>query len=122
MVHRAVTTDGRAVAVKVLRPGIEGVVAADLDFMRPLFRFFAAQGSEVGGILLQFAAGLEDSPADPFVSFIQNLFELPLHVLPAGDTITWFFPDDLLNRILWRATMGTQKPYPAWAVNLNAED
>ena len=26
-------------------------------------------------------------------------------------------PEDVLNRILWRATMGTQ-PYPAWAVKL----
>ncbi|HEX4349351.1 MAG TPA: bifunctional YncE family protein/alkaline phosphatase family protein, partial [Verrucomicrobiae bacterium] len=25
-------------------------------------------------------------------------------------------PEDLFNHILWRATMGTQKPYPDWAV------
>ena len=30
-VHRARTTDGRAVAVKILRPGIEAAVARDLD-------------------------------------------------------------------------------------------
>jgi len=25
-------------------------------------------------------------------------------------------PEDVLNRILWRATMGLEKPYPSWAV------
>jgi hypothetical protein len=30
-------------------------------------------------------------------------------------------PEDVLNRILWRATMGTQ-PYPEWAVKFVDED
>ncbi|MGH2683973.1 MAG: ABC1 kinase family protein [Actinomycetota bacterium] len=37
VVHRAVLHDGTPVAVKVLRPGIEHMVATDLDVMRPLF-------------------------------------------------------------------------------------
>ena len=31
-------------------------------------------------------------------------------------------PEDVLNHILWRATMGTQKPYPDWAVKVVDED
>jgi hypothetical protein len=31
-------------------------------------------------------------------------------------------PEDLLNHILWRATMGTQKPYPDWAVKNTDDD
>ena len=31
-------------------------------------------------------------------------------------------PEDLLNRILWRAMKGTEEPYPAWAVHLAEDD
>jgi YVTN family beta-propeller protein len=31
-------------------------------------------------------------------------------------------PENLLNHILWRATMGTQKPYPDWAVTAVDDD
>ncbi len=31
-------------------------------------------------------------------------------------------PEDLLNRILWRAARGSQAPYPAWAVKVVDED
>jgi hypothetical protein len=31
-------------------------------------------------------------------------------------------PEDLLNRILWRATQGTDKPYPEWAVRATDDD
>jgi len=31
-------------------------------------------------------------------------------------------PEDVLNRILWRATMGTQIPYPNWAVKTVDDD
>jgi len=37
VVHRAVTLDGRVVAVKVLRPGVRSTVATDLVLMRQLF-------------------------------------------------------------------------------------
>jgi hypothetical protein len=31
-------------------------------------------------------------------------------------------PEDLLNRILWRAMRGTQDPYPEWAITRNDDD
>ena len=31
-------------------------------------------------------------------------------------------PEDLLNRILWRAMRGTAAPYPVWAVTVGADD
>ncbi|QDV10006.1 Phosphoesterase family protein [Planctomycetes bacterium Poly30] len=31
-------------------------------------------------------------------------------------------PEDLLNRILWRAMRGTSEPYPKWAIDPNADD
>jgi hypothetical protein len=31
-------------------------------------------------------------------------------------------PEDVLNRILWRAMRGSQVPYPQWAITANAED
>ena len=32
------------------------------------------------------------------------------------------YPEDVLNRILWRAMMGSAAPYPAWAVSLVEDD
>jgi hypothetical protein len=31
-------------------------------------------------------------------------------------------PEDVLNRILWRAMRGSQMPYPEWAITSNVED
>jgi DNA-binding beta-propeller fold protein YncE len=31
-------------------------------------------------------------------------------------------PEDILNRILWHATMGTKEPFPSWAVTLVEKD
>ena len=63
-VHRARLHDGTLVAVKVLRPGIEQVVAADLDVMEPLFRFAARQGSELGGNAVSYLVGLRRQVAE----------------------------------------------------------
>jgi hypothetical protein len=41
VVHRATTTQGQPVAVKVLRPGIEGTIAADLTLVMPACKFVA---------------------------------------------------------------------------------
>jgi predicted unusual protein kinase regulating ubiquinone biosynthesis (AarF/ABC1/UbiB family) len=60
-VHRAVLLDGRTVAVKVLRPGIEEKMAIDLAVMRPLFDFLGHQMAV--GILGEFPSliqGLEE--------------------------------------------------------------
>ncbi len=53
VVHRAVTHEGEDVAVKLLRPGIEYVVATDLDLVEPLFAFIAHQtGDDLAGSVL----------------------------------------------------------------------
>jgi ubiquinone biosynthesis protein len=46
-VHRAVTSDGRKVAIKVLRPGIEDQIARDLE----TYEWAAAQADAMGGEL-----------------------------------------------------------------------
>jgi predicted unusual protein kinase regulating ubiquinone biosynthesis (AarF/ABC1/UbiB family) len=60
VVHRATLRDGRDVAVKVLRPGIERKVAADITLMRSLFRGLApAVGPGLSEVLLEVLAGLQ---------------------------------------------------------------
>lgn len=54
VVHRATLHDGRVVAVKVLRPGVEHLVATDLDLMEPLFGLLARQtGAQLAGAIFQ---------------------------------------------------------------------
>ncbi len=58
VVHRARLHDGRDVAVKVLRPGIEHVVATDLDLMQPLLEILVRQtGDQMAGSTLQLLDG-----------------------------------------------------------------
>ncbi len=58
VVHRARLHDGRVVAVKVLRPGIEHVVATDLDLMQPLLEILVRQtGDQMAGSTLQVLDG-----------------------------------------------------------------
>ena len=58
VVHRATLHDGRRVAVKVLRPGIEHVVATDLDLMQPLLELAVRQtGDQNAGSTLQLLDG-----------------------------------------------------------------
>ncbi len=56
VVHKATTTDGRRVAVKVLRPGIEHRVATDLDLFQPMLEVVAKQTGEyaAGQMLAMF--------------------------------------------------------------------
>lgn len=56
VVHKATTQDGRRVAVKVLRPGIEHQVARDLDLFQPLLEVVAKQTGEyaAGQLLAMF--------------------------------------------------------------------
>jgi aarF domain-containing kinase len=59
VVHRARLLDGRQVVVKVLRPGIEKLVAADLDLMQPFFEILAREtGDQMAGSMLQLLDGL----------------------------------------------------------------
>ena len=54
VVHRARLRNGDEVAVKVLRPGIERLVATDLDIMEPLFNFLARRvGMAPAGPMVQ---------------------------------------------------------------------
>ena len=64
VVHRATTTDGREVAVKVLRPGIEALVATDLDIMAPLFKRLALRGIPIAGPLYRFLSGFRGQVAE----------------------------------------------------------
>jgi aarF domain-containing kinase len=58
VVHRARLHDGRAVAVKIIRPGIERQVAIDLDLIQPLFEVLVRQtGDQVAGSVLQLVDG-----------------------------------------------------------------
>jgi predicted unusual protein kinase regulating ubiquinone biosynthesis (AarF/ABC1/UbiB family) len=58
VVHRARLLDGRTVAVKVLRPDVEHVVATDLDLMQPLMEILVRQtGDQLAGSTLQLLDG-----------------------------------------------------------------
>jgi predicted unusual protein kinase regulating ubiquinone biosynthesis (AarF/ABC1/UbiB family) len=61
VVHRGRLHDGRVVAVKVLRPGIEKLVAADLDLLQPLLELVAHHtGDQTAGSLLQMFEGFRE--------------------------------------------------------------
>jgi len=91
VVHRAELSDGRAVAVKVLRPGVESVVATDLRLMRPFFDFLSLRVgvSEAGqfvrlldGFRAQVAEELDlRNEARAMVWFRGLLHELGLDVI-----------------------------------------
>lgn len=57
VVHRAQLTNGRTVAVKVLRPEMAGAVALDVDIMQPLFRQLALAGVDMAGLLYRYLSG-----------------------------------------------------------------
>jgi aarF domain-containing kinase len=59
VVYRGRLYDGHEVAVKVLRPGIDLLVAADLDLMQPLAEVIAREtGEQMAGSTLQLLDGL----------------------------------------------------------------
>jgi hypothetical protein len=61
VVHRATLPDGTPVAVKILRPGIEQRVAADLAVLEPVCGFLARQVAVgVAGTLEGLVAGVRD--------------------------------------------------------------
>jgi predicted unusual protein kinase regulating ubiquinone biosynthesis (AarF/ABC1/UbiB family) len=64
VVHRARLHDGRDVAVKVLRPGMAGAVALDLDLMQPMFRRLGLMGAEIGGLLYRYLLGFRRQVAE----------------------------------------------------------
>ena len=64
VVHRARLHDGREVAVKVLRPGMAGSVALDLDLMQPIFKRLGLMGAEIGGLLYRYLLGFRRQVAE----------------------------------------------------------
>lgn len=59
VVHKAVTHDGRTVAIKVLRPKIDDIIACDLALMTPLFESLGVLlGPDVAGALSDVLEGL----------------------------------------------------------------
>jgi predicted unusual protein kinase regulating ubiquinone biosynthesis (AarF/ABC1/UbiB family) len=94
VVHRARLHDGRAVAVKVLRPDIERVVATDLDLMQPLMEILVRlTGDQLAGSTLQMLDGFRvqigeemdlRNEARSLVHFrrLQNEFDLKLLAVP----------------------------------------
>lgn len=64
VVHRAVTRDGHDVAVKVLRPGIESVVATDLAIMDRAARILASLGVDQAFNLVGIIVGLRAQIAE----------------------------------------------------------
>jgi predicted unusual protein kinase regulating ubiquinone biosynthesis (AarF/ABC1/UbiB family) len=62
--HRATTADGAELMVKVLRPGIEQAVAADLRGLRVTLRIAARLGVQAAGSLLHFVNGLSRQLAE----------------------------------------------------------
>jgi len=61
VVHRARLRDGTAVAVKVLRPGMDRLVATDLDLLQPLLLVVARQtGDQTAGSLLLMFDGFRE--------------------------------------------------------------
>ena len=94
VVHKARLLDGRTVAVKVLRPEIEHVVATDLDLMQPLLEILVRQtGDQMAGSTLQLLDGFRvqigeemdlRNEARSLVHFrrLQNEFDLRLMAVP----------------------------------------
>ena len=65
VVHRAVLHDGRVVAVKVLRPRVEGAIAVDLRVMQPLIRFLAGRvGIPAAGQMVRLLDGFGEQVAE----------------------------------------------------------
>jgi len=65
VVHRAELHDGRVVAVKVLRPRIERIVATDLRLMRPLFDFLSLRiGIAEAGQFVRLLDGFREQVAE----------------------------------------------------------
>ncbi len=65
VVYRGWLHDGREVAVKVLRPDVDLLVAADLDLMQPLFEILAREtGDQMAGSILQLLDGLRQQLAE----------------------------------------------------------
>jgi predicted unusual protein kinase regulating ubiquinone biosynthesis (AarF/ABC1/UbiB family) len=94
VVYKARLFDGRDVAVKVIRPGIERLVAADIDLMQPFFELLAREtGDQMAGSTLQILDGFREQVGEEMdlrnearaMAHFRRLLvevELPLVVVP----------------------------------------
>ncbi len=94
VVYRARLHDGNEVAVKVLRPGVEHLVATDLDLMQPMLELLVRQtGDQMAGSTLQLLSGFREQIGEEIdlrnearsLTFFQRLganVGLPLLVVP----------------------------------------
>jgi len=98
VVHRAMLHDGTDVAVKVLRPGMDVLVATDLDLLQPLLELVARQtGDQTAGSLLQMFDGFREqigeeldlrNEARAMVHFRRLLSEVDLPVIAVPEVHT----------------------------------
>ncbi len=104
-VHRATLHTGERVAVKVLRPNMEQIVAADLGVMTLPVRIAAEQGFDRAMDLLGFLVGLREQVAEELdlrnearamVAFKEVLAELQLDLLVVPRT----YPELSSRRVL----------------------
>jgi predicted unusual protein kinase regulating ubiquinone biosynthesis (AarF/ABC1/UbiB family) len=104
-VHRARLHSGERVAVKVLRPGMEQTVAADLGVMTVPVRIAAEQGLDRAMDLLGFLVGLREQVAEELdlrnearsmVAFKDVLAELDLDLL----VVPRVYPEFSSRRVL----------------------
>lgn len=94
VVHKARLHDGRVVAVKILRPGIDEQVATDLELMAPLIARLAGEVGPAAAQLVQILDGFRDQVAEELdlrnearamahYRTLLSLVELPLVTVPA---------------------------------------
>ena len=98
VVHRGRLHDGRTVAVKVLRPGVDQVVATDLDLLQPLLQLVARHtGDQTAGSLLQMFDGFREqigeeldlrNEARAMLHFRRLLAEVDLPALVVPQVVT----------------------------------
>jgi hypothetical protein len=106
VVHRATLVDGTPVAVKVLRPGTDEVIADDLAAVEPLFRFLARQvpvgiistlPDTVAGLAEQLAEELDLRNEARSMAWFREMVEL---IGADGVLVPRSYPDASGRRVL----------------------
>jgi hypothetical protein len=106
VVHRATLHDGTRVAVKVLRPGTERLIADDLAVVRPLFAFLAEQApvgivsslpGTVEGLAEQLAEELDLRNEARSMDWFRSMLEL---IGAEGVIVPRSFPEASGRRVL----------------------
>ncbi|QLC24434.1 2-polyprenylphenol 6-hydroxylase [Parasphingopyxis algicola] len=100
-VHKAVTTDGRTVAIKVLRPGIEKIFARDIE----TYEWAAAQVEAMGGELARLRPRLT---IETFKRWTARELDLRREAASASELADGMEaePDFVIPEIDWQRTGG----------------